>query len=144
MSRLKSVVQFFVSELQIPALRIFEIQKNFWDNVSCGDPFLLKQTLVNLLCRIPALNSFVENFQGGLQVFFKSTTLQMFSKVSEKFPKIIGATYENSNIYYKIFYADGKTSKWLFRSCTLMKSCYSKRYIKIHGPQPTRSSYFFT
>ena len=55
----------------------------------------------------------------------------MFPKVAGKFPKIIGAAWENSNIFYKIFYADAKTSKWLFRSFTLMKSCYSKRYIKI-------------
>ena len=35
----------------------------------------------------------------------------MFLKVAGKFPKKIGAAYENSNIFCKIFYADAKTSK---------------------------------
>ena len=57
----------------------------------------------------------------------------MFPKVAGKFPKKIGAAYENSSIFYKRFYVDGKTSKCPFSSFTLMKSCYSERYIKIHG-----------
>ena len=64
-----------MQKLQIAAFRVFEIQKNFWDNVSCGDPFLQKQTVTDSLCRIPALSSFVENFQEGLQVYLKKTPL---------------------------------------------------------------------
>ena len=67
----------------------------------------------------------------------------MFPKVAGKFPQKIGAAYDKSNIFYKIFYADGKTSKWPFHSFTFMKSYYSKRCIKIHDPQPSRSPYFF-
>ena len=67
----------------------------------------------------------------------------MFPKVAGKFKKKIGGAYENSNIFYKAFYADAETSEWLFHSFTLMKSCYSQRYIKIHGPQPSPSPYFF-
>ena len=66
----------------------------------------------------------------------------MFPKVAGKFPKKIGAAYENSNIFYKFFDANGNTSKWPF--FTLMKSCYSKRYIKIDGPRSPRPPYFFT
>ena len=40
----------------------------------------------------------MENFQEGVQVYLKRTPLQMFPKVAGKFPKIIGAAYENSNI----------------------------------------------
>ena len=54
----------------------------------------------------------MENFQEGLQVYLKRTPLQMFPKVAEKFPKNIGAAYENSKIFYKIFYADVETSKY--------------------------------
>ena len=35
----------------------------------------------------------------------------MFPKVAGKFPKKIGAACENSNLFYKIFYADVETSK---------------------------------
>ena len=38
----------------------------------------------------------------------------MSPKVAEKIPKKIGAAYENSKIFYKMFYADTETSKWLF------------------------------
>ena len=69
-----------------------------------------------------------------------SDVSKSFWKVSKK----IGAAYKNSNIFYKIFYADAETSKWMFRSSTLMKSCYSKRYIKIHGLQPSQPPYFLT
>ena len=46
--------------------------------------------------------------------FQKRTPLQMFPKVAGKFPKKIRAAYKNSNIFYKIFYADAETSKWPF------------------------------
>ena len=99
--------------------------------------------LADSLCRIPTQSSFVGNFQEDLQVHLKRTPLQIFPKVAGKFPKKIGAASENSNIFYKIFSADAKTSKWPFCSFTLLKSCYSKRYIKIHGLQPSRTPYFF-
>ena len=107
-----SVMQFFLSKLhtknyRFHALRIFEIQKNFWDNVSCGNPFLQKQTLADMLCRIPAQSSFVENFQERLQVHLKRTPLQMFPKVAEKLEKPtkkIEAVYKNSSILYKLFF----------------------------------------
>ena len=38
----------------------------------------------------------------------------MFPKFAGKFPKKIGAAHENSNVFYKIIYADAKTSKWSF------------------------------
>ena len=57
---------------------------------------MLKQTLADLFCRIPALSSFVENFQEGLRVHLKRTLLQIFPKAAGKFPKTIGAAYENS------------------------------------------------
>ena len=78
------------------------------------------------------------------KIYLKRTPLQIFPKVAGKFPKKIGVASENSNIFYKIFSADAKTSKWPFCSFTLMKSCYSKRYIKIHGLQPSQTPYFFT
>ena len=56
----------------------------------------------------------MENFQVVLQVYLKSTLLQVFPEVAGKFPKTIGAAYENSNTFYKIFHASVETSKWLF------------------------------
>ena len=103
-----------MQKLQIAAFRVFEIQKNFWDNVSCGDPFLQKHTLADSLCRIPALSTFVENVQEYLQVYLKRAPLQMLPIVAGKFPKKIGGTYENSKLFYKIFYADAETSTWPF------------------------------
>ena len=38
----------------------------------------------------------------------------MFSHVAGKFPKKIGAAYENSDMFHKFFYADAETSKWPF------------------------------
>ena len=67
----------------------------------------------------------------------------MFPKVAGKFPKKIGAAFENSNVFCKIFYAYTETSEWPFPSFTLTKSCYSKRRIKIHAPQPSRPHAFF-
>ena len=125
------------------SLARFWNSEKFLRNVSCRDPFLQKQMLADSLCRIPTQSSFVGNFQAGLQVHLKRTPLQIFPKVAGKFPKKIGAASENSNIFYKIFSADAKTSKWPFCSFTLLKSCYSKRYIKIHGLQPSRTPYFF-
>ena len=61
-------------------------------------------------------------------------------KVSKK--KKIGAASENSKIFYKIFMSVPRLSDGSF--FTLMKSCYSKRYIKIHGPPPSQMPYFFT
>ena len=84
----------------------------------------------------------MENFQEGVQVYLKETPPQIFPKVAGKFPEKIGAAYENSNIFYKIFYANAETSNSPFRSHTLMKSCYSKTYTKIHGPQPSRPHTF--
>ena len=60
-------------------------------------------------------------------------------KVSKK---KIGAASENSKIFYKIFMPMPRLSDGSF--FTLMKSCYSKRYIKIHGPPPCQMPYFFT
>ena len=75
---------------------------------------ILSAVLADWLCRIPALRSFVESFEESLQVFFKNGS--MFPKVAGKFPKKkkILAAYKNSNIFYKIFYADAGTSKWPF------------------------------
>ena len=94
-------------------MHIFEIQENFWGNVSCEDPFWQKQTLADFLCQIPALSSFVENFQEGLQVYLKGFHFRCFQKLLESLKKI-GAAYENSNMFYKIFYANAETSKWPF------------------------------
>ena len=104
------------------------------DSSLVHDPVLQKQTLAGSLCRIPTQSSFVENFQEGLQVHLKRTPLQMFPKVTGKFPKNIGAAHKNSNILYKMFYADAETSKWLFCSFTLIKSCYSKRCTAARSP----------
>ena len=38
----------------------------------------------------------------------------MLPIVAGKFPKKIGAAYENSKLFYKIFYADAETSTWPF------------------------------
>ena len=38
----------------------------------------------------------------------------MFPKTAGNFPKKIGAAYENSKIFFKIFYADAETSKLPF------------------------------
>ena len=66
--------------------------------------------LVYSLCRIPALYSFVENFQEGLQVYLKRTPLKMFPKVAGKFPKNL-EQLTKIQIYSKIFYTDVETSK---------------------------------
>ena len=79
---------------------------------------------------------FFGKLPGRSRSVLKRPPLQMLPKVARKFPKKIEAAYENSNIFYKSFYADAATSKWPFRSFTLMKSCYSKRYIKPHAPHP--------
>ena len=137
-----SVMQFFLSKLhtknyRFHALRIFEIQKNFWDNVSCGNPFLQKQTLADMLCRIPAQSSFVENFQERLQVHLKRTPLQMFPKVSEKLEKPTKKLKQYTKIQvYSInfFLCRWQDFQMVVPFFYLMKSCYSKRYIKIHGP----------
>ena len=85
----------------------------------------------------------MENLQEGLQVQLKSIPLRMFPKVAGKFQKKkIGAASENSKIFYKIFMPMPRLSDGSF--FTLMKSCYSKRYIKIHGPPPSQMPYFFT
>ena len=72
-----------------------------------------KQTLAYSLCRIPALTSFVENFQEGLQVYLKRSPLQMFAKVAGKFKKN-WCSLRKFKIFYKFFYADAETSKWQF------------------------------
>ena len=38
----------------------------------------------------------------------------MLPTVAGKFPKKIGGAYENSKLFYKIFYADAETSTWPF------------------------------
>ena len=103
--------------------------------------FFVEQTLADLLCRILALSSFVENLQEGLQVQLKRTPLQMFPKVAGKFPKIIGAAYKNSKIFYNIFYTDAMRRLLNGSSFNLMKICYSKRY---YSPPPSRPPYVFT
>ena len=136
-----SVIQFFLSELHAKNGRFqlcafLEFRKISEITSAVKIFFLQKETLADSLCRIPAHSSFVDNFQEGLQVHLKRTPLQ-------KFLKNIGGAYKNSNIFYKIFYGDTETSEWTFRSLTLTKSCYSKRYIKIQGPHPSQPPYLF-
>ena len=51
----------------------------------------------------------MENVNEGLQVYLKKKPLQMFlERLLERFKKIGGA-YENSNIFYKVFYGDTET-----------------------------------
>ena len=57
-----------------------------------------------------------------------------FQKLLEKFQKKIVAAI-------KIFMPMPRLPNG--RYFTLMKSCYSKRHIKIHGPQPCRPPYCF-
>ena len=143
MSGVKSIMQFFLRELHAKSYsfqRCTFLKFRKIPEITSAVKFLFyRSRRLQILCRIPALNSFIENFLEGLQVDLQRSPPQMFCG---KFPKNFGGAYESSNIFYKIFYADAETSN-NGRSFILMKSCYSKRYIKIHGPLLSRPPYFF-
>ena len=138
-----SLMQFFLSELHAKNYRYqpcaFLNLRKITGIMSAVE--IQKQTLADSLCRIPALTSFVENFQEGLQVYLKRSPLQMFPKVAGKFQKKIGAAYENSRYSINFFMPMPKLPNG--SSFISMKSCCSKRYIKIHGLQPSQPRCFF-
>ena len=112
---------------------------HFWNS----EKFLRQCQLQRIFCteadvrRVALQNTCSKQFYGKLpgrsaSALKKDSTSDVF-KSCWKVSKKIGTAYENSNVFYNIFYADVET---------LTKSYYSKRHIKIHGPQPSRPSYF--
>ena len=148
MSRLKSAMQFFLSELHARNCRFQScafLKFRKISEITSAVKILFYRTDTY---RFALQNTCSKQFCGKLpgrsaSVLKKDSTSDVSRGCSKVQKKVVGA-YENSNIFYKVFYADAETSKWLFRSFTLMKNCYSQRYIKIHGPQPSRPPYFFT
>ena len=149
LSRLKSVMQFFLSELHAKNYRFQPcafLKFRKISEITSAVEILFYRSRRSQVGFAECSKQFCGKFPGrSASVLKKDSTSDVSRGCSKVQKKVVGA-YENSNIFYKVFYADAETSKWLFRSFTLMKSCYSQRYIKIHGPQPSRppTKYFWS
>lgn len=84
-------------KLQIPVLRILEIQGNSWDNLSCGVPFFQKQMLADSL-----RNTCSKQFYGKVAGRFSSVLKYESTKdvLLENFQRVV---YKKLNIVFKVF-----------------------------------------
>ena len=143
-----SVMQFFLSELHAKNYRFqpcaFLKFRKISEITSAVEILFYRTDARRFALQNTCSKQFCGKRPGRSASVVKKESTSDVSKSFWKVSKKIGAAYKNSNIFYKIFYADAETSKWMFRSSTLMKSCYSKRYIKIHGLQPSQPPYFLT
>ena len=85
---------------------------------------------------------FCGKLPGRCASVLKRTPLQMFPKVAGKFPKNVEQLTKIQR--YSIKFLMLMPTLPNGRSFTLMKSCCSKRHIKIHGPGPLCPPYIFT
>ena len=118
MSTLKSVLQFFLSELHAKNYRFQPCAFLKFRKIS-----EITSAVEILFCRRDAgrfalQNTYSEQFCGKLpgmsaNVLKKDSTSDV-SKSCWKVSKKIGAAYENSKIFYKSFYVNAETSKWSF------------------------------
>ena len=148
MSKLKPVMLFFLSECHAKNCRFqlcaFLKSRKISEITSAVDILFNRTDARRFALQNTCSKQFCGKLPGRSASVLKKDSTSDVSRSCSKVQKKVGGAYENSNIFYKVFYGDAETSKWLFRSFTLMKSCYSQRYIKIHGPQPSRPPYFFT
>ena len=119
MSRLKSGMQFFLTELHAQNYRF-----QLCAFLKFGKISEITSGVEILLNRSRRSKQFCGKIPGRSANVPKKDSTSDVSKSCWKVKKKIGGVYENSNIFYKVFYADVETFKWLFCSFTLMKSCH--------------------
>ena len=118
MSRLKSVLQLFLSELHAKNYRFQSyafLKFRKISEITSAVEILFYGTDAR---RFALQNTCSKRFCGklpgrSLSVLKKDSTSDV-SKICWKVSKKIGAAYKNSKIFYKFFYADADTSKWPF------------------------------
>ena len=144
-SRLKSIMQFFFSELHTKNYRfqpcaflklrkISEITSAveilfYWTD---DRRFALQNTCSKQFCgKLPGRSASV------LKKDSNSDVTKSCWKVLKKLKQLTKIRIYSIKLFIPILRLPNG------RSFTLMKSCYSKRHIKIHGPRPSRAPYFF-
>ena len=147
MSRLKSAMQFFLSELHARNCRFQPcafLKFRKISEITSAVKILFYRTDT---CRFALQNTCSKQFCGKLpersvNVLKNDST----SDVSKSCWKVSKKTLEQltkiQRYSVKFF-----IKCWDFQIAvpfTLKKSCYSKRHIEIHAPQPSRAPYFFT
>ena len=148
MSKLKSIIQFFVSELHAKNYRFQPcafLKFRKISEITSAVEILFYRTDAR---RFALQNTCSKQFCGKLtgrsaSLLKKDSTLDVSKscwKVSKRWRKMEKLT--EIQIYSIKFFMPMPRLP-IGRSSTLMKSCYSKWYIKICDPQPSRSLHFF-
>ena len=141
MFRLKSVMQFFFTKSHAKNYRFQPCAFFKFRKIS-----EITSAVGILFCRTDARRFALQNtcskqfcgkLRGRCASVLERTPLQMFPKVAGKFPKNFEQLTKIQR--YSIKFLMPMPTLPNGRSFTLMKSCYSKRHIKIHGQRSSRA-----
>ena len=141
MFRLKSVMQFFFTKSYAKNYRFQPCAFFKFRKIS-----EITSAVGILFCRTDARRFALQNtcskqfcgkLRGRCASVLERTPLQMFPKVAGKFPKNFEQLTKIQR--YSIKFLMPMPTLPNGRSFTLMKSCYSKRHIKIHGQRSSRA-----
>ena len=140
MSKLKPVMLFFLSECHAKNCRFqlcaFLKSRKISEITSAVDILFNRTDARRFALQNTCSKQFCGKLRGRCASVLERTPLQMFPKVAGKFPKNFEQLTKIQR--YSIKFLMPMPTLPNGRSFTLMKSCYSKRHMKIHGPRPSR------
>ena len=118
MSRLKSAVQFFLSEWHAKNYRFqpcaFLKFKKISEVTSAVEILFYRTDARRFALQNTCSKQFCGKLTGRSAILLKKDSSSDVPKSCWKVSKKDGAAYGNSNIFYKIVYANAKTSNWPF------------------------------
>ena len=141
MFRLKSVMQFFFTKSHAKNYRFqpcafFKFRKISEITSAVGIRFC-RTDARRFALQNTCSKQFCGKLPGRSASVLKRTPIQMFPKVAGKFKKKLKQLTKIQIYSLKLFMPVLRLPNG--RSFTLMKSCYSKRHIKIHGQRSSRA-----
>ena len=118
MSKLKPVMLFFLSECHAKNCRFqlcaFLKSRKISEITSAVDILFNRTDARRFALQNTCSKQFCGKLPGRSASVLKKDSNSDVSKSCWKVSKKLAAAYENSNIFYKIFYAGAETSKWPF------------------------------
>ena len=141
MSKLKPVMLFFLSECHAKNCRFqlcaFLKSRKISEITSAVDILFNRTDARRFALQNTCSKQFCGKLRGRCASVLERTPLQMFPKVAWKLKQLTKIQIYSITFFMPIVRLPNG------RSFTLMKSCYSKRHMKIHGPRPSRSPIHF-